>query len=294
MSERVLVTGGTGQTGAALAAHARRRGVDVRIASRHAPAGDLPWVRFDWADPSTYTEALARVSRAYLVSPAGVLDPAPLMNAFIARAVEHGVWRFVLLGSSAVPIDAPGLGAVERCLRDVAPESAVLRPSWFMQNFTGSHPHARTAREEGVLYTATGDGRVAFVDAEDIAAVGAHALLDARVPDGPLVLTGPEALSYDDVARILGEALGTTVRHVRITDADARQRLVANGIPAAYAALLVQLDVAIRGGAEDRVTETVLRITSRPPRCFADFLRDTVRRARGRHARSSLPPRPSA
>jgi uncharacterized protein YbjT (DUF2867 family) len=273
MSERVLVTGGTGQTGAAVAAIARRRGVEVRIASRHASAGDLTWARFDWADPSTYEGALAGVSRAYLVSPAGVLDPAPLMNAFIARAVEQGVRRFVLLGSSAVPIDAPGLGAVERRLRDVAPEWAVLKPSWFMQNFTGSHPHARTAREERVLYTATGGGRVAFIDAEDIAAVGAHALLDAAAPNESLVLTGPEALSYDDVARVLGEALGSTVRHVRITDDEARQRLIASGIPADYAELLVRLDVAIRGGAEDRVTDTVLRITGRPPRSFAGFLR---------------------
>jgi uncharacterized protein YbjT (DUF2867 family) len=279
VSERALVTGGTGQTGSALAAHARRRGVDVRVASRRAPAGDLPWARFDWADPSTHEGALAGVSCAYLVAPAGVVDPAPLMNAFIARAVEHGVRRFVLLGSSAVPSDAPGLGAVERHLRGVAPEWVVLRPSWFMQNFTGSHSHARSVREEGALYTATGDGRVAFIDVEDIAAVGAHALLDAEAPGASLVLTGPEALSYDDVARVLGEARGSTVRHVRITDDAARQRLIASGVPADYAVLLVQLDVAIRGGAEDRVTDTVLRITGRPPRSFAQLLQATARRA---------------
>lgn len=273
MSERALITGGTGQTGAAIAAHARARGFDVRIASRRAPAGDPPWARFDWEDPSTYEAALAGVSRVYLVSPVGVPDPAPPMNAFVARALDRGVHRFVLLGSSAVPIDAPGLGAVERHLRDVAPEWAVLKPSWFMQNFTGSHPHAQTVRTEGVLYTATGDGRVAFIDVDDIAAVGARVLLDAEAPNESLVLTGPEALSYDVVARIMSEALGRTVRHVRIDDDEARQRLVANGIPAEYAALLVMLDVAIRGGAEDRVTDTVLRITGRPSRSFGDFLR---------------------
>jgi ergot alkaloid biosynthesis protein len=279
VNERALITGGTGKTGAAIAAHARGCGFDVRVASRHAPAGDLSWARFDWEDPSSYEAALVGVSRVYLVSPAGVPDPAPLMNAFVARALDQGVRRFVLLGSSAVPIDAPGLGAVERHLRDVAPEWAVLRPSWFMQNFTGSHPHAQTVRAEGVLYTATGDGRVPFIDADDIAAVGAHALLDAGAPNDSLVLTGPAALSYDDVAHILGEALGRTVRHVRIADDEARQRLIASGIPADYAALLVMLDVAIRGGAEDRVTDVVLRVTGRPPRSFADFLRATARRA---------------
>lgn len=286
MNERALITGGTGQTGAALANHARGRGFDVRVASRRARGGEHPWVRFDWEDPASYADALAGVSRAYLVAPAGVPDPAPVMNAFVDRALDHGVRRFVLLGSSAVPTDAPGLGAVERHLRDVAPEWAVLRPSWFMQNFTGSHPHAQTVRAEGVLYTATGDGRVGFIDADDIAAVGAHALLDARAPNEALVVTGPEALSYDDVARILGEALGRTVRHVRIDDEQARRRLVASGMPAEYAELLVALDVAIRDGAEDRVTDTVLRVTGRPPRTFAAFLRK-----RSLPCSSSWPPR---
>ncbi|WP_221760941.1 hypothetical protein [Kibdelosporangium aridum] len=52
---------------------------------------------------------------------------------------------------------------------------------------------------------ATGNGRVGFVDAEDIAAVATHALTDERAPNTDLVLTGPEALSYaDSVQRITG------------------------------------------------------------------------------------------
>lgn len=290
MSERALITGGTGKTGAAIAAHARRRGFDVRIASRNAPVGELPWARFDWEEPSSYAAALAGVSRVYLVAPAGVPDPAPSMNAFVARALDQGVRRFVLLGSSAVPSDAPGLGAVERCLRDVAPEWAVLRPSWFMQNFTGAHPHAQSARAEGAIYTATGDGRVAFIDADDIAAVGAHVLLDAEAPNEPLVLTGPEALSYDDVARLMGEALGRPVRHVRIDEHEAQRRLVASGMPAEYAELLVRLDVAIRGGAEDRVTDTVLRITGRPPRSLGELLRATSSRAGASRSETTAAP----
>ncbi|MFT3772604.1 MAG: hypothetical protein QM820_45010 [Minicystis sp.] len=176
-----------------------------------------------------------------------------------------------------MPEGAPGLGAVARVIRETAPEWAVLKPSWFMQNFTGSHPHARTAREEGALYTATGGGRVAFIDAADIAEVGARALVDARAPNDALVLTGPEALSYDDVARLLGRALGRDLRHVRVDEAEAKRRLVEQGIPDAYAALLVALDVAIRGGAEDRITDAVLRVTGRPPRRFADFLSATGR-----------------
>jgi uncharacterized protein YbjT (DUF2867 family) len=107
-----------------------------------------------------------------------------------------------------------------------------------------------------------------FVDARDIAEVGVRALLDARAPNAALTITGPEALSYDDIARCLN------VQHVHIDDAEAVARLVSSGIPQAYAELLVSLDALIRAGAEDRVTDTVERMTGQRPRIFGQFLRD--------------------
>ena len=65
-----------------------------------------------------------------------------------------------------------------------------------MQNVTGEHYLARMVRAEDRIVTATGEGRVSFVDADDIAAVAVHALLDETRPAAELVLTGPEALSY--------------------------------------------------------------------------------------------------
>lgn len=103
--------------------------------------------------------------------------------------------------------------------------------------------------------------------------MGAAALVAERAPDEVLVVTGPEPLSYEVVARTMSAARGRTFTHVRITDDEARARLVATGLPEAYAQLLVSLDASIRGGSEDRVTDTVLRITGRAPRSFASFLR---------------------
>jgi uncharacterized protein YbjT (DUF2867 family) len=164
------------------------------------------------------------------------------------------------------------LGAVERLLRARAPEWAVLKPSWFMQNFTDpAHAHARSVAQDGKLYTSTGSGRVGFVDARDIAEVAVHALLEERAPNAALVITGPEALSYDDVARQLD------AQHVHITDGQAVSRLVSSGIPRAYAELLVALDVQIRAGAEARVTDTVERLTGNRARTFSEFLLDQRR-----------------
>ena len=165
---RVLVTGGTGKTGAAIARRLAGLGLEVRTASR--AAGGAGHVRFDWADTSTHAAALAGVTRMYLVAPALVDDPATVMLPLIERALAGGVRRIVMLGSSAIAEDAPGLGEVARALRSSAPEWAVLRPSWFMQNFIDpSQPHGRTARADGTIVSSTGGGRVGFVDAADIA-----------------------------------------------------------------------------------------------------------------------------
>lgn len=268
----VLVTGGTGNTGSRVAALLRNQGATVRTASRRPDAVSSEHVLFDWADASTFSAALDGVGHVYLVAPPGAAEPAHVVDGFLDTAVEQGTSRVVLLSSSAVP-DAPsGLGALPGLLRAQVPEVAVLRPSWFMQNFTGDHPVAHGIRDRGEIITATGRGRIAFIDAADIAAVAARLLLDEQLPDGDLVLTGPEALSYDDAASIVTQVTGRPVRHTATTT-DALAALVhAAGTPRDYARLLANLDDAISRGSEDRTTPTVQDITGRPPRSFREFL----------------------
>ena len=273
---RVLITGGTGNTGRRVASRLAELGVQVRTASRAAPppgsAGEH--ARFDWADASTHAPALEGVGGVYLVAPALVDDPSTLMLPFVELALARGVRRLVLLSSSAIPDGAPGLGAVERFLRERAPGWAALKPSWFMQNFIDRRlPHGGSLIREGTVVTATGAGRVGFVDADDIAEVAVRALADDASHDAAHVITGPEALGYADVAAILARISGRPMRHLEVDDAEARRRLMEAGVPAHYAALLVRLDAAIREGAEDRVTDTVARVTGRAPRSFEAFAR---------------------
>jgi uncharacterized protein YbjT (DUF2867 family) len=272
----VLVTGGTGTTGSRVATALRERDVPVRVASRRPTAGQ---VRFEWADPATHAAALDGVRTVYLVAPVGVADPAPLVGPFLDSARERGVRRVVLLSSSAVPEGAPGLGELHRMVRAGVPEPTVLRPSWFMQNFLGEHPHARSARADGEIVTATGGGRVAFVDAGDIAAVAAHALSDDEPHVGEYVLTGPEALSYSDAAAVLTEATGRAVRHRAVGVAELAERLVAAGYPPDFSALLAGLDADIARGAEDRTTSAVQDVTGRPPRSFREVVGEACRPA---------------
>ncbi|OLT23899.1 ergot alkaloid biosynthesis protein [Actinomadura sp. CNU-125] len=268
----VLVTGGTGTTGARVADRLRADGRTVRVASRRAAntgdAGDA--VRFDWLDPSTHDAALHGVESIYLVPPIGALHPEDVMLPFLERAVRAGTRRAVLLSSSQLAPGGPATGAVHAALPEVFGEWAVLRPSWFMQNFTGGHVHAESIRSAGVITTATGGGRVGFIDADDIAAVAVRALTDPVAPATDRVLTGPGVLSYDDVAATIARVTGRPVRH-RAVSADRMREHLAGSVPDGFAAMLADLDGLIAGGAEDRVTDAVEQVTGRPPRSFAAF-----------------------
>lgn len=266
-----LVVGATGTTGSRVAARLVSAGRRVKAAGRRATPvdGALP-VRFDWDDPSSYADALDGTDRVYLIPPLGSSDPAAVMLPFLRQARTAGVRRAVLLSSSAIPAGGPAVGQVHQALPGLFPEWAVLRPSWFMQNFTGDHAHARTIEADGTIRTATGEGRVGFVDADDIAAVAVHALTGTPAPNTGLIITGPEALSYGDIAAIASRVTGRTITHHQLTYEQMRDRLAAD-IPAEFAAMLAGMDRAIAEGAEDRTTDTVLRLTGRPARSFRAF-----------------------
>ncbi|MER6567184.1 NAD(P)H-binding protein [Streptomyces sp. NPDC001093] len=272
-----LVIGATGTTGSRTAARLAAAGHRVKAASRHAtPVPGAEPVRFDWYEPATHEAALDGADRVYLIPPPGDPDPAAIMLPLLGQARTAGVHRAVLLSSSAIPAGGPAVGMVHQALPGLFEQWAVLRPSWFMQNFTGTHTHALSIREDGTLWTATGSGRVGFVDAEDIAAVAMHALTDEQAPNTDLVLTGPEALGYDDIAAIVTEVTGRPVAHRRLSYKQLRDRLAAL-MPLEFAAMLAGMDRAIAEGAEDRVTDTVQRLTGRPARTFRAVLEREMR-----------------
>ena len=244
----------------------------MRAASRRPDTGDGDAVRFDWADDTTFASALADVRAVYLVAPVGVADPAPLVRPFLEQAAAGGVRRVVQLSSSAVARGEPALGEIHDVVAGLFTDSTVLRPSWFMQNFVGNSPLAEGIRQSREVMTATGDGRLGFIDAADIAAVAVQALVSAEPVGEDLVLTGPEALSYPQAAAIVSEVLGEPVGHVDITTDALANRLVAAGLSADFAAGLAALDERIRAGEQDFVTSTVLDVTGRAPTSLRDFL----------------------
>lgn len=271
-AKKILVLGATGNTGGALVQLLKASGTPLRTAARGELAGSPDHVRFVWDDRRTHGPAVAGVERLYLVAPVGAADPLPLVKPFLAEALAGGLQRVVLLSSSAVKPGDPGLGQIDALVRATVPEWAILRPSWFMQNFVGDHPLADGIRSRGEIVTATGDGRLPFVDARDIAATAAALLRADSIVCSEHLVTGPQALSYADAAALVSEMMGRPVRHVAITEEALTQRLITAGYEAAFASALAGLDADIRAGRQAQITDTVQRLTGQPPRSLRDFI----------------------
>jgi ergot alkaloid biosynthesis protein len=274
MAERILVTGGTGTTGSRVARRLEERGIPVAIGTRRPKAAsDVP---FDWADPAS-AAAFDGCAAAYLVAPTDRTDHLALMQPILERAMVRGTRRFVLLSSSQFASGGPMMGEVHTWLAGTVPEWAVLRPSWFMENFSHG-PHARTIREDDAIFSATGTGRVGFISADDIAAAAVAALTVETSLNRDAILTGPEAQSYDDVAGVISEMLARPVRHVSLESADLVRRHMAQGLPRDYAEALAHLDEVIRDGGEDRITPEILQLTGREPISFRQFAKSNLPR----------------
>lgn len=269
---KMLVLGATGNTGSALVQLLKASGTPVRTASRGELADSPDHIRLVWDDPRTHGPAVAGVERLYLVAPVGAVDPLPLVKPFLAKALAAGLQRVIFLSSSAVNPGDPGLGQIDALVRATVPEWAILRPSWFMQNFVGNHPLAEGIRSGGKIVTTTGDGRLPFVDARDIAATAAALLQMDSIISSEHLVTGPEALSYTEAAALISEIMGRPVRHVAVTEEVLTQRLIAAGYEAAFASALAGLDEDIRAGHQAQITDTVYRLTGRPPRSLRDFI----------------------
>src|SRR5262245_21748715 len=148
----------------------------------------------------------------------------------------------------------------------------ILRPHAFMQNLLDQR-HAIV--REGRIFAAAGDGKIRFVDTRDIAAGAAVTLTHSGHAGKKYVLTGPEALSYADVARILSDAVGRPITYVPLSLEEARERMEGAGEPPwAIDGLLALAAYQRAGGPTAVVHDTVWHVLGRPPRSFVEFATD--------------------
>lgn len=265
-ADSILVLGGKGKTGRRVAERLTARGLPVRIGSRF---GVPP---FDWEDPTTWPGALAGVWSVYITYQPDLAFPgaADRVGAFADMAVANGVTRLVLLSGR----NEPEAQRAERLVADSGAEWTLVRSSFFSQNFSESFFADLVSRREITLPA----GYVAepFVDADDVAEIVAESLTSDRHVDRLYEVTGPRLLTMFDVAAEISEKTGRDVRYVPVTGDEFASILRADGLPDDVAAGITDLFSQVLDGRGAYLSDGVQQALGRPPRDFADYVREAA------------------
>ncbi|PBK94232.1 hypothetical protein ARMGADRAFT_1098905 [Armillaria gallica] len=232
-------------------------------------------VKFDWYDASTFEGVFTadpNIDRIYLVAPAATSEVFPPMKPFIDLAVQKGVRRFVLLSATTMTDGYPLMGPkVHEYLLSLNVDYAVLRPSWFFENF--STQQLPSIKERNTI--------VGFVSAADIADVAVSALTDEKSHNADHIITGPELLSYDDVCPIFLLyippeliVLGRKITHTRITAEELKKRYLSFGLPEGFAGMLLSLYELKAKDDEEEIFNAKKVTGKRTLRSFVEANRD--------------------
>ena len=151
--------------------------------------------------------------------------------------------------------------------------AAYLAPAPYMELLL---PGAQAIRREATLYAPAGHGHVGFVAVADVADAAAQ-LLTGPVPpagDEPRVytLTGPESLTYADVAARISTVFARHVRYANLPDDRALEELLGSGMAPWDAEGMLELFAWIRAGGAGQLTSHVREVTRHAPRGLTDWL----------------------
>ncbi len=290
----ILVIGGRSKIGAALITELLDRGEHVRALVRAGEAagglapGALPAgaeaVTGDLADEGSLVTAMAGAEKVFLLS-----SPHPDAVGWHRHAVDAARRSQVqlLVRSSILGADrdtpAEFISAHTACDRYLEASGlpyVIVRPNLFLQNVPESTIGSIDA--SGTFYADAGQARISMVDTRDVAAVAAVALTEPGQAGTHYDVTGPEALSYADVAARLTSAMGRRINYVDAPDDAVRQALLGAGLSEWFAGALIGLYQDYRESGTDgyaaQVSATVQEVTGRPARSLDDLLEEIAPR----------------
>ncbi len=238
-------------------------------------------IQIDYYKPETLREALKNVDRVFIVTPFQS-DMVELSSNLLkaikdTRKIKHIVKLSVLRGED------PDHGIIANTLHRRAEKMIELSgipytflcPTFFMQSFATFFP--QKIKEQGTFYLPAGDSKVSFVDVRDIAAIAVEALTnnnDGRHNGKAYNITGPEAISFGQAARILSEQVGKKISYVSISEDDARKGMKEIGWNEWRINFLIELYNIIKQGYLEEISTPVEEVTGKRAFSFSQFAKD--------------------
>lgn len=279
MSAPILVIGALGNVGTEVVRQILARGGNVRAADmdvnklRERLGDSVEAVRFDFTDPTTYEATFKGVQKMFYMRPPHITniqrDMVPSMDAAKRAGVTHAVF-LSLIGIESTKY-VPHY-KVETYLKAINMQTTFLRCSFFMQNLNTTH--RREIKERNEIFVPVGKAKTAFVDARDIGAVAAVALLEDGHAGRNYDLTGSERLDYWEAARIMSEVLGRRITYRNPNPLYFLIETIRRGTPFMFALVMTGLYTSTRFGMAEPITDEVERLTGISPITFRQYVTD--------------------
>ena len=284
MHTTILVTGATGTVGTEVVIQLSmvndvrvRAGVHSIIKGENLKRlPDVEVVEMDFRDQNSLHAAFTHVDKVFMVTPF-TNDQVEMAKTLVDEARKTGVKHIVKL--SVLGADAEQELQLCRWHREIEEyiiNSGIaytfLRPSSFMQNY--SNFDATSIQKEGRFYHPTGSGRVSCIDVRDIASVAVEALIGTGHEGKIYELTGPEALSNQEVAGIISEVTGKQVEFVDVPEDAAKSAMLQHHMPEWMVNAMMELERSYKENKYSETTDTVQQLTGRPPHSFRQFVED--------------------
>ncbi|MEN8240613.1 MAG: SDR family oxidoreductase [Chloroflexota bacterium] len=281
--QHIVLTGATGNTGQVIAEELKRRGVPFVAMVRSEKnrmklaASDIEVVDGDFDDPASMARALEGAEKAYLVcTPDHLLVPRE--TAFIAAARQAGVRHIVKCSAYLAGIDAEtgnlrAHGIIERELVNSGLGYTIIRPHGFMQTFTLMSWDM--LQKAGVISFPGGEGGLPLVDVRDVAEVGVKALTEPGHTGKIYDVTGPESLTFYQMAEILERVLGRPITYLPGSEAPFRVILRLMGVTATPREHTIKIARMIRAHQVEKVHPTLQELGIQPI-TYEQFVGDLV------------------
>lgn len=273
----ILITGATGNIGGELIKHLLTKNVPIRglvrdlnKAARLQEQG-VELAQGDFLNPDTLDAACQGIQKAFLVTsndPRQVEMEFNFIDAAQRSGVRHVVKVSVLQAGELPSTFQQWHRQVEERLEDSGMAWTHLRPNMLMQNMRW---FAQTIAQQGAIYNSVGNTKISHVDARDVAAVAAVCLTEPGHENKAYALTGPEAVTFDEVAEKFSKVLNRPVSYINLTPPALKQARMANGEPEWYLDAELQLFAFWAEGMGTLISTDVADVTQKPATSFDEF-----------------------
>jgi len=281
MADKILVIGGTGNIGYPLVKYLNQQDIQI-IAGTHnlqkAQAkfeglNNVEIKHFDFLDPSTFETAFDGVNKVFFVRPPQLAKPKQDMLPFLTFAKQKQIQQIVfvsLIGVEKNPMTPHH--KIEQMILDLKIPYTFIRPSFFMQNLNTTH--REDIQKNHDLFIPAGNARTSFIDTRDIGEVAGITLLNDKYLNQKLNITGPAALSYQEIAKIMTKILGTQITYSKPSLLKFRKIMLKRGIKKDFVNVMVMLYLITQLGNAKEVTDTVAKVLGHAPRTIQNYIYD--------------------